>query len=82
VISAHEVEQIVSVGKLVIGKCEGVIAFDCLAQQANGLEQALRLRRTKNSSRDECLGPYVQIVSSQISRWFLLDGRFLLGREL
>ena len=71
-----------SLGELVICKCEGWIAFDRLIQQANGLGQALMFRRTKNSSRDECFRPYVQLVSGKISRWFLLDGRFLLGREL
>ena len=39
-------------------------------------------RRIKSRSLDECFGPYVQIVSRKISRWFLLDGRFLFGRKL
>jgi hypothetical protein len=82
VIDTQEVEQIVNVGKLVICKCEGGIAFDRFIQQANGLGQALRLRGTKKSTRDECFGPYVQIVSSKISRWFFLDGRFLFGGKL
>ena len=36
-----EVDHILSVGKLVICKRKGGIAFDCLIQQANGLEKAL-----------------------------------------
>jgi len=69
-------------GELVICKCERRIAFDCLIQQANSLGQAFACRGTKGRSRDECFGPYVQIVSNKVSRWFLLDGRFFLGREL
>src|SRR5439155_1625781 len=46
VVHTLEVEHIVSLGKLVICKCEDGIAFDCLIQEANGLKQALRLRRT------------------------------------
>ena len=68
-------------GELVIGKREGGIAFHCLIEQPNSLRQALRLRRTENSSRDQRFSPDIKIVSSKISRWFLLDGRFLLGRE-
>src|SRR5713226_7732584 len=75
VIGAEEVEQIVGIGKLVICKCESGIAFDCQFEQANGLKQALFLRRTKNRTRDECFGANVKVVSSDISRWFLLDGR-------
>ena len=37
VIRTSEVEQIVSVGELIICKRESGIAFDCLIQQANGL---------------------------------------------
>ena len=70
-----------SVRELVICKREGGIPFDCLIQQTNGLEQALRLRRTDKRSRDERFGPNVQIVRSKISRWSLLDGRFLFGRK-
>ena len=58
------------------------IAFNRLVQQANGFEQTLRLRCAKHSSRDECFGPYVQIVSNKVSCRFLLDGRFLLGESL
>src|SRR6266478_292339 len=57
VVDTLEVEHIVSLGKLVICKCEDGIAFDCLIQEANGLKQALRLRRTYNCSLDERLGP-------------------------
>ena len=57
-----------------------MIALDCLTEQANGLGQALVFRRP-NSSRDECFGPDLQ-RRSKISRRFLLDGRFLFGREL
>jgi hypothetical protein len=45
-IAADEVKKIVSVGKLVIRECEAGIAFDRRIQQANGLGQGLRLRRT------------------------------------
>ena len=71
-----------NVGQLVICKREAWIAFNRLVQQANGFGQALRLRCAKNSSRDERFGPYVQIVRNKVSRRFLLDGRFLLRREL
>jgi hypothetical protein len=70
-----------SVGELVICKCEDRIALNCLIQQANGLEQDLSFSRNKSSTRDERFGSYVEIVSSKISRWFLLDGRFLFGRK-
>ena len=55
VIGTAEVEYIVSVGELIICKCKGGIAFDCLIQQADGFEQALCLRVNKDSLRDECL---------------------------
>src|SRR5207247_705768 len=45
VVDPLEVDHIVSLGKLVICKCEAGIAFDCLIQEANGLKQTLRLRR-------------------------------------
>src|SRR5437016_7548203 len=81
-ISAPKIEQIVGPDELIICKCEGGIAFDRLIQQANSLRQALLFRRTENSSGDECFGPNVQIVSNQISRWFLLDGGFYARRDL
>src|SRR6266700_4619802 len=46
VVDTLDVEQIVSLGKLVICTREGGIAFNCLIQKANSLHQALRLRRT------------------------------------
>jgi len=47
VIGTKEVEQVVSVRKLVMGKGKGWITLKCLIQQANGLEQALVLRRAE-----------------------------------
>ena len=71
-----------SLGELVIGKCEGRIAVDCLIQQANGLGSGSRARGVlKAEVAIECFGPDVQIVSYQISRWFLLDRRFFAGRD-
>ena len=40
-IETGEVDQIVSVGKLVIGKRESWIALDCLIQEINGFQQTL-----------------------------------------
>src|SRR6266508_1571922 len=70
-----------SVGELVIGKREGGIAFDRLIEQTDSLEQSLLQGCIVNSSCDECFGPYVQMVSSEISRWFLLDCRFFARRD-
>jgi hypothetical protein len=81
VIYTSEVEQIVSVGQLIIGKRKSWIAFNRLVQQANGLGQALRLRCAKNSSRDERFGADVQIVSCKISRWLFLDCRLFVWRD-
>src|SRR6266567_176684 len=80
-IRADEVEKIVSVGKLVIRECEVRIAFDRLVQQSSGLGQFRCLRCSKNSGRDERFGLYVQIVSNEISRWYLLDRRLFARRD-
>jgi hypothetical protein len=81
VIGTKEVEQVVSVRKLVMGKGKGWITLQCLIQQANGLEQALVLRRAEQSSLDERLGPRVKVVGCEVLRRSFLDGGFLLRRK-
>ena len=81
-INAAKIELIVRLGELVIGKCELWIALGCLIQQLNGLRQALQLGSTKPRRYDECFGPYVQIMSGKIGRWFFFDRRFLLRGQI
>src|SRR5438445_10238513 len=65
-----------------MGKGKGWITLKCLIQQANGLEQALVLRRAEQRSLDERLGPRVKVVGHKVLRRRLLNGGFLLGREV
>src|SRR5439155_12080975 len=65
-----------------MGKGKAWITLKCLIQQANGLEQALVLRRAEQRSLDEHFGPFVKAVGNKVIRGPLLDGGFLFGREL
>ena len=69
-------------GELVIGKRKLWIALGCFIQQLNGLRQALQLGSAKPRRYDKCFGPYVQIMSDKIGRWFFFDGRFLLRGQI
>src|SRR5205807_9707229 len=80
VIGPKEVEQVVSVRKLVMGKGKGWIKLKCLIQQANGLEQALVLRRAEQRSLDERFGPRVKIVGCKILCRALRNRGFLFRR--
>src|SRR4029453_16872300 len=80
-INAAEIELIMRQGELVVAKGKVGIAFDCLVQQAHGLRQTLQLRRTEARADDEGFGMNVQVVSSQISHWFLPDCRLFTRRD-
>src|SRR6266567_279790 len=81
-IEASEVDLVVSVCQLVVGKRKVPITFHRFVEQANSLKKTISLRRAEHGAGNERFAAHIEIVGAKISSRFFFDSRFLSGRKL